>query len=85
MARGKVKNISHRKQGYLASSESSSPTTGIPGYHNTVEKQDLDLKLHLMMMTEEFKKNINNFLKEMQENTGKQTGESPGRENTKIP
>jgi hypothetical protein len=37
---------------------------------NTPEKQDFDLKLHLMIMIEEFKKDINNSLKEIQENTG---------------
>ena len=73
MARGKSKNISNRNQSYLASSESSSPTTVSPGYPNTPKKQDSDLKSHLMMMMiEDFKKDINNFLKEIQENTGKQ-------------
>jgi ribosome recycling factor len=38
----------------------------------TQEKQDSDLKSHLMMMTEDFRKDINNSLKEIQENTGKQ-------------
>jgi hypothetical protein len=32
----------------------------------------MDLKLLLMMMMEDFKKEINNSLKEIQENTGKQ-------------
>ena len=71
MARGKCKNLSNRNEGYLASSEPSSPTTASPGYHNTPEKQDLDLKLYLMMLIEDFKKDINNFLKEIQEQTGK--------------
>ena len=43
-----------------------------PGYPDTPEKQDSDLKSHLMMMIEDFKKDINNSLKEIQENTGKQ-------------
>jgi septal ring factor EnvC (AmiA/AmiB activator) len=43
-----------------------------PGYLNTPEKQDSDLKSHLMMNIEELKKDINNSLKEIQENTGKQ-------------
>ena len=38
----------------------------------TPEKQDSDLKSLLMMMIEDFKKDINNSLKELQENTGKQ-------------
>jgi hypothetical protein len=45
MAKGKGKKISNRNQGYLASSESSSPATESPGYSNTIEKQDLDLKI----------------------------------------
>jgi hypothetical protein len=72
MAKGKDKNISNRNQGYLASSEPSSPTTLSPGYPNTPEKQDSDLKSHLMKMIEDFNKDINNCLKETQENTSKQ-------------
>jgi hypothetical protein len=59
----------------LASSEPSvpsSPTTASPGYQMTLEKQDSDLKSHFMMMIEDFKKDIINSLKEIQENTGKQ-------------
>ena len=65
MAGGKHKNISNRNQGYLASSEPNSPTIASPGYTITPEKQDMDLKSLLMMMMEDFKK-------EIQENTGKQ-------------
>jgi hypothetical protein len=72
MAKGKHKNISNRNQGYLSSSEPSSPSTVSPGYHKTPEKQDSDSKSHLMMMIEDFKKDINNSVKEIQENTGKQ-------------
>jgi hypothetical protein len=72
MVRGKGKNISNRNQGYLASSEPNFPTTVSPGYPNTPEKQDLDFKSHLMLMIEDFKKDINNSLKEIQENTGKE-------------
>ena len=63
MARGKCKNISNRNQGYLSSSVPSSPTTASPGYPNTSEKQDSDLKSRFMMMIEDFKKDINNSLK----------------------
>jgi gas vesicle protein len=56
----------------LASSEPSSLTTASSGYLKILEKQDSDLKSHLMMMIEDFKKDINNSLKEIQENTGKQ-------------
>ena len=72
MVRGKDKNISNRNQGYLASSEPRSPTTVSPGYPNTPEKQDSDVKSHLMMMIGDLKKDINKSLKEIQENTCKQ-------------
>ena len=65
MAGGKRKNRSNRNQGYLASSEPNSPTVESPEYTITPEKQDMDLKSHLMIMMEDFKK-------EIQENTGKQ-------------
>jgi vacuolar-type H+-ATPase subunit E/Vma4 len=42
-----------------------------PGHPNTPEKLDLDLKEYLMMMVEEIKKDLNNSLKEIQENTAK--------------
>ena len=71
MVGGKHKNISNRNQGYLASSEPNSPTIASPGYTITLEKQDSDLKSLLMMMTENFKKSISNFLKEIQENSSK--------------
>jgi hypothetical protein len=51
----------------MPSSETSSPT----GYPNTLEKQDLDLKSHLMMLVDDFKKNINNSLKKIQGNRSK--------------
>jgi hypothetical protein len=38
----------------------------------TPEKQDSDLKLYLMRLIEDFKKDVNNSLKEIQENKGKQ-------------
>jgi hypothetical protein len=68
MVRGKGKNKSNRNQGYLVSSEPNSPTTMSPGYPNTPEKQDFDLKSQLIMMIKDFKKDIN---KEIQESTGK--------------
>jgi hypothetical protein len=43
-----------------------------PGYTNTSEKQDSHLKSYLMMIIQDFKKEITNSLREMQENTGKQ-------------
>ena len=55
--KGKPKKPTNRNQGYLAS----------------LHKQELNLKSHLMMMILDFKKNIDNFLKEIQENKSKQT------------
>jgi hypothetical protein len=52
----------------LASSEPNSPNIASPGYTITPEKQDKDLKSLFMMMMEDFKKDINNSLKEIQEN-----------------
>ena len=72
MAGGKSKNRSNRNQGYLASSELNSPTIASPAYTITPEKQDMDLKSILMMIMEDYKKDINNSIKEIQENTGKQ-------------
>ena len=72
MERGKCKDISNRNQFDLATSEPSSPTTASPGYPNTPINQDSDLNFHFMKMTEDFKKDINNSLKEIQENTSKQ-------------
>jgi hypothetical protein len=84
MAKGKGKNTSNRNQGYLESSEPSSPITVSPGYPNTPEKQESDLKSHPMMRTiEDFKKDINNFLKDIQEKTGKQV--EALKEEQKIP
>jgi hypothetical protein len=68
VAKGKYKNISNRNQDYLASSEPNSSTTENPGYPNTPENQDSDLKLHFIMMIEDFKKDINNSLKKIQDN-----------------
>ena len=72
MAKGKRKNLTNRNQDHSPSSEPSTPTSASPGYPNTPEKQDSDLKSYLMMVVEDFKKGINNSLKEIQENTAKQ-------------
>jgi hypothetical protein len=84
MVRGKHKNISNRNQGYLASSEPNSPTIARPRHTITPEKQDSDLKSLLMMMIEDFEKDTNNSLKEIQENTDKQL-EALKEETQKIP
>jgi hypothetical protein len=43
----------------------------IPGYPNTPEKQDSNLKSYLIMLIEDFK-STNNALKEIKEDTAKQ-------------
>ena len=72
MAKGKHKNISNRDQGYLAPSEATSTTIASPEYTIIPQKQDLNLKSLLVMMIEDFTRDINNSLKEIQEKTGKQ-------------
>ena len=67
MAEGEYKNISNRSQCCLVPLEPNSPTTASPGYPNTPEKQDSDLKSYLMKMIEVIKEDINNSLKEIQE------------------
>jgi len=68
MARGKHRNPSNRNQDYMASLEPNSPTKTNMEYPNTPEKQDLDLKSYLIMMLEDFKKDMKNSLRETQEN-----------------
>ena len=70
-----MQNRSNRNQGYLASSEPNSPTIASLGYTITPEKQDMDLKSHLMMIMKDYRKEINNSLKEIQENTSNQVKE----------
>jgi hypothetical protein len=71
MSGDKCKNRSNRNQDYLASSENNSPTIASPGYTITWENQDSDLKsLFMIMMIKDFKKDINNSLKEIQVNRG---------------
>ena len=72
MAKGKPKNLTNRSQDHSPSSEPSPPTSATPGYHNTQEKLDRNLKAYLMMMVEDIKKDFNNSLKEIQENMAKE-------------
>ena len=72
MAKGKHKNLTNRNQDHSPSSERSTPTPPSPGHPNTTKKLDLYLKAYLMMMVEDIKKNFNNSLKEIQENTAKE-------------
>jgi hypothetical protein len=72
MAKGKHKNLTNRNQDQSQSSEHSTPTSPSHGHPNTPEKLDPDLKTYLMMMVEDIKKDFNNSLKEIQENTAKE-------------
>jgi hypothetical protein len=72
MAKGKRKNPTNRNQDHSPSSERSTLTPPSPGQPNTTEKLDTDLKAYLMMMVEDIKKDFNNSLKEIQENTAKE-------------
>jgi hypothetical protein len=72
MAKGKCKNLTNRNQDHSTSSEPSTPTLGSRGYHNTPEKQDSDFKSYFLMLVEDIKKDFNNSLKEIQENTAKE-------------
>ena len=75
MVRGKNKSLTNRNQGYLASLEHSTPTTGTPAYSNMLEKENSDLKSHLMMIIRNFKKDMNSSIKEIQK-TFKWVGET---------
>jgi hypothetical protein len=72
MVKGKCKNLTNRNQDHSPSSEPSTPTLPSPGHLNTPEKLDLYLKAYLMMMVKDIKKDFNNSLKEIQENTSKE-------------
>jgi len=62
IGRGKHRKPSNRNQDYMASSEPNSPTKANTEYPNTPEEQDLNLKSQLIMMMEDFKKDIKNSL-----------------------
>ena len=64
MAKGKHNYLINRNQEYSPSSECSTPTSPSPGYHNTPENLDPDLKAYLIMMVEGIMKDFNNSLKE---------------------
>ena len=69
MAKGKREILTNRNQDHSPSSEPSTPTSSSPGHHDTPKKLDPP---YLMMMVEDIKKDSNNSLKEIQENTAKQ-------------
>ena len=64
MVKGKNKNLINRNQEHSSSSEPSTPTQPVLDTPKP-EKQDSDLKSYLMMLVEDFKKGINNSLKEI--------------------
>jgi chromosome segregation ATPase len=72
MAKGRHKNLTNKNQDHSPSSEPSTPTSASPGYLNTPEKLEPDLKAYLMMMVEDIKKDFINSLNEIQENTAKE-------------
>jgi hypothetical protein len=72
MAKDKCKNLANIKQDHSPSSEPSTPTSANPGHPKTPEKLDPDLKAYLIIMVEDIKKDFNNSLKEIQENTTKE-------------
>jgi hypothetical protein len=72
MGKGKYINLTNRNQDHSPSSERRTPTRPSPGYPNTPEKIVPDLKTYFMMTVENIKKDFNNSLKEIQENTAKQ-------------
>ena len=59
----------------MTPSEHSYPTTASPGYPNTTEAQENDLKSNLIKMTEAFKEMMNKSLKALKENAIKQVKE----------
>jgi hypothetical protein len=89
MVKGKRKNLTNRNQDKSPSSKPRTPTSPSPGHPNTPKKLDMVFKAYLMIMVEDIKKDFNNSLKEIQENTAKelkvlkekhknnQTGRSP--------
>jgi hypothetical protein len=72
MTKGKCKNINNRNQDHSPSSKPCTPMSASPGYPNTTKSLDLDLKVYLMMMVEDIKKDFNKSLKEIHENTAKE-------------
>jgi hypothetical protein len=59
-------------QNHSPSSELSTPNLPSPGHPNTPIKLDPDLKVYLMMMVEDIKKDFKSSLKEIQENSAKE-------------
>ena len=66
MTRGQLKNINNI-QGNIAQPESSCRTTASPGYSNTAEAQENDLKLNFLKAREALKEEMNKSFKEIKE------------------
>jgi hypothetical protein len=64
MAKGKCKNLTNKNQYRSPPSEPSTPTSA-----SLDTPTHLELKSYLMMLVEDFKKGINNSLKEIKENS----------------
>jgi hypothetical protein len=64
-----------QKPKYKGKSETSSSTTASTKYTNPPENQESVLKFYLMKIIEFFKEDMNNSLKQIQENIGKQVKE----------
>jgi septal ring factor EnvC (AmiA/AmiB activator) len=73
MVKGRRKNLTNKNQDHSPSSEPSTPTSASPGHPNTLENLDPDLRAYLMMMVQDIKKIFINSLKEIQENTAKES------------
>jgi hypothetical protein len=63
MVISKYNDLANRNQDHSPSSEHSTLGLASPGYPNTHEKQDSDLKSYLMCLIEDFKKAIRTHLK----------------------
>jgi hypothetical protein len=72
MAKGKCKILLTETKNTGHHQNLVCPPQQVLDTHNKPEKQDSDLKSYLMVLVEDFKKDINNPLKEIQENTAKQ-------------
>ena len=84
MVQCKRKNLTNRKQDTHHHQNAAFPPHPVLGHPNTPEKIVPELKAYLMMMVDDIKKDVNNSLKEIQENTAKQV-EDLKEEAQKIP
>ena len=72
MARGKCNIISNRSQYNWHNQKANSHYKKSPGTPTYLKNLETDLKLYLMKIIDPFKEDINNSLKDIQENKGKQ-------------